>query len=512
MRPTFMGFESAKRGLAVNQKGLDIIGHNLANVYTQGYTRQRLDVYSVGSSVSANRYATSKTDMAGQGVDMGGVSQTRDTFLDKRFRDEYADVGYYDQTTSILADIEAAIGDPELISKTGIKNSIASISNALKEFASNANSKIHANIIATEFKNMTLVLHQFDAKLNNILSQQKNDLEIATTNVNEILSKLTGINKTIADDVNSRATDSEYYGPNELYDERNVLLDELAQYGNISVKTKSDGTVSVDLNGKTILDGEKRDNLRYSENTDGTVSLTWNSDGKVFDSTTGALRATVDMINGRGPFVQTATEGVEKGIPYYKDKLNVFANTLVNVFNNVVPNVDADGEIIPNSFKQLLGARTVKSDGSVSVMGNIPTTASNISISDQWTADPAYIIFKDDSNGTKYANALSNALSTKKHNFSFAGTNTQGTFEEYVNGYVTDLGSENSFNLGRYEATSAIAQQTIDQRDSVSAVAPDEETANMMLYNKSFQAVSRLMTSLDEALDILINRTGMVGR
>lgn len=517
MRPTFMGFESAKRGLAVNQKGLDIIGHNLANVYTQGYTRQRLDVYSVGSNVSAGRYSSTKTDMAGQGVGMGGVSQTRDPFLDKRFRDEYADVGYYDEVNSILSDIEAAIGDPETTTKTGLKNAMANISNAIKELASNANSKVHANVVATEFKNLTLTLHQFDAKLNNILFQQKNDLQIATTNVNEVLAKIAGINKTISDDVNSRATDNEYYGPNELMDERNVLLDELAQYGNITVKTKSDGTVSIDMNGKNILDGEKHDTLRYKENTDGTVSLLWNSDGKNLDSPTGALKGVMEMINGRGPYAQGANESNAKGVLYFKDQLNMYANTLTNAFNNVIPECDADGnpkldasgQII---YKQLLGARVVDANGNVNVLGNTPTTAANISLSDAWSNDSAYVIFDLNDNSSEYANALSNVLSSKEHTFRVNGVTTTATFEEFVNGYVTEVGSETSFNIGRYEATAAIAQQTLDQRDSVSAVAPDEETANMMLYNKSFQAMSRLMTSLDEALDILINRTGMIGR
>ena len=50
-----------------------------------------------------------------------------------------------------------------------------------------------------------------------------------------------------------------------------------------------------------------------------------------------------------------------------------------------------------------------------------------------------------------------------------------------------------------------------DQRDSVAGVNVDEETANLMLYNKSLSAASRLMTTLDDALDVLINRTGRVG-
>ena len=52
----------------------------------------------------------------------------------------------------------------------------------------------------------------------------------------------------------------------------------------------------------------------------------------------------------------------------------------------------------------------------------------------------------------------------------------------------------------------------LDRRDEVSAVSQDEETQSMMIYNKAYQAISRVLTTMDEALDVLINRTGMVGR
>ena len=64
-----------------------------------------------------------------------------------------------------------------------------------------------------------------------------------------------------------------------------------------------------------------------------------------------------------------------------------------------------------------------------------------------------------------------------------------------------------------HDSLMELAQKLLeDNRDSVSGVVVDEEVANMMLYNKSLSAASRLMTAMDEALDTLINKTGMVGR
>ncbi|MFZ2539172.1 MAG: flagellar basal body rod C-terminal domain-containing protein, partial [Oscillospiraceae bacterium] len=352
-------------------------------------------------------------------------------------------------------------------------------------------------------------LHQFDSKLNNVAAQQKNDLEISSQNVNDILTKLVGLNKVIGDDVGSRTNTGEYYGPNELLDQRNLLLDELSRYGDTQVKQNSDGTVTVNMSGHTVIDGEKKEILNFKSYSDGTVGLKWNSDGKRFSSPTGSLQGALDMINGRGPYAQNANECAEKGILFFKDKINTFANTLASTFNNIIPGVDENGK--PN-FKQLLGARTVAEDGKVSVEGSLLVTAANISLSTAWASDSNYVIFKAGDKDPKYANALSAALTSNKQNFVFSGSSTNMTFEEFINDYVGICGSDHSFNGGRLDASAAIADDLLDRRDEISAVSPDEETANMMLYNKSYQAVARLMTTLDEALDILINRTGMVGR
>ena len=119
LRPTFLGFETAKRGLAVSQKSLDIVGNNLSNIDTAGYTRQRLDTTSVAPSAYSTRVATSRVGLTGQGVDALGVSQMRDAFLDKRFRDEYSQASYNTQVTSILTDLEAALGDAVNVAEGG---------------------------------------------------------------------------------------------------------------------------------------------------------------------------------------------------------------------------------------------------------------------------------------------------------------------------------------------------------------------------------------------------------
>ncbi|MEM1485296.1 flagellar hook-associated protein FlgK [Oscillospiraceae bacterium PP1C4] len=520
MRPTFLGFETARRGLMVSQKGLDITGQNLTNVKTPGYTRQRIDLYAVAPSSYQSRYATNRTPLAGQGVDASGVSQTRDSFLDKRFRDEYGDVGYYDQVSSVLGDIESALDEYD--AGTGLLNAITEINKALNNFSnSNADSKTHANIVASAFKNITQVLHQFDTKLNNVAEQQKTDLELAVNDVNGMLEKVAALNRTISEDASASATSpGEYYGPNELLDERNLLLDELSRCGDLDVTQNADGTVTLNMNGHTVVEGKKAESINFFRNSNGTVTLAWQSDGKAIELTKGSLKGATDMINGRGVNARASNETVQNGILYFKDKINTFASTLVQTINHILPKTDASGEIEKDAsgnivYKTLLAGNTQAVDGSGKFITStdIPITASNISLSDEWAKDSSYVIFREGDKDSTYAIAMSKALTNDSQiAFTSAGERFTGTFSDFVKDYVGTYGTDKAFNDGRMNAAASIADSLLDRRDQISAVEPDEETTNMMLYQKSYQAIARLMTTLDEALDVLINRTGLVGR
>lgn len=526
IRPTFLGFETAKKGLTTAQKGLDVTGHNLVNWDSAGYTRQRITQVAVAPDSFRNRYSSSRTGGAGQGVDISGVAQIRDVYLDKRFREETAEVGYYDQAGTILNDIQAALNEYNPTTDTGLRASIMAMSDALQSFSTHAYSETHANIVLSSFKNLTQTLRQISSKLESARSQQIYDLDVSVQEVNSKLQKIAELNRSIMEDA-SDILSNPYFGPNELYDERNLLLDELSEYADIHYTSNADGTINVEVNGHMAITGTKYDKIDLAENADtGVVGLKWVSSNASVELTSGSLKASTDYINGRGPNLRNPGESTVRGFLYYKDQLNDFAQTLANVANSVIPEddgngqpkLDANGNII---YKQLLGAMNdlPNTDGSYSVVQGVPVTADNISVTDQWANNSGYVIFQrnPDANDTadnvgNYALALADAITNSSHRFEPNGAEFDGTFLDYVKNYVTTLGEDTNFAEGRLTATSNIQRNLEDNRDSVSGVVVDEEVSNMMLYNKSLSAASRLMTAMDEALDTIINKTGMVGR
>ena len=341
--------------------------------------------------------------------------------------------------------------------------------------------------------------------------------------VNKKLQQIAGLNQAIMEDMAATQGNS-YFGPNELLDQRNLLLDELSQYMDLQYENNADGTVTVTVNGQTVVSGSQYDKMELMENPEtGVVDLRWISSNETVNLTTGALKASVDYTNGRGPNLKNPGESTVKGFLYYQDKLNTFAQTLADTVNNIIPEVDENGEIKTDPatgeivYRKLLGAYTVADDGSGHVVFDQPITADNLSISDEWSKDPSYIIFEkteggDADNEGKYALALSQTLIDGTHGFDSNGEVFQGTFLDYVKGYVSTLAEDVSFAENRHTAASTVSNSLQDSRDQVSGVVVDEEVANVMLYQKSLSAASRLMTAMDEALDVLINKTGLVGR
>lgn len=521
IRPTFAGFEIGKKGLTAAQMGLDITGNNLVNWDSQGYTRQRITQVAEAQNSYRNRYLASQSGTSGRGVQVTGIGQVRDVYLDRRFREESSEVGYYDQSSLLLNDIQAALNEYNPKTDVGIRSSIMALSDALQDFSTHSYSETHANLVLSSFKSFAQTLQQVSSKLTSAREQQVYDLDVSVQEVNTKLLKIAELNRSIQE-YSMEITNNPYFGPNELYDARNLLLDELSQYADITYTSNADGTINVSVSGHPAVTGTKYDAIDLSRDpkTD-VLRLRWISSTETVDLASGSLKASVDYINGRGPNLKNDGESSVRGFLYYKDQLNELAKVMATVVNNIVPECDPEtGDPVKDDngnivYKQLLTA--------INELGEddpyLEITADNISVTNHWATNSGYIIYQrnPDVNDTadavaNYALSLADAVANQTFQFSPNGEDFEGTFLDYVKNYTTTLAEDVSFSEARLTATSVIQQNLEDSRDSVSGVVVDEEVANMMLYNKSLSAASRLMTAMDEALETLINKTGVVGR
>jgi len=174
MRPTFMGFEAAKTALFSAQKSMDVTGHNIANITTTGYTRQRVDQRS-NHQEGPSRYAVNQATYAGMGVKVNGVAQMRSVQLDQAFRNQYSTSGYYGKTSELLSQTEKILqeldeGDEDNGNGYGFKYAIAELYKSLQDFSTAANSPAQAQITAESFSNICQILNEKYKQLDNLKS------------------------------------------------------------------------------------------------------------------------------------------------------------------------------------------------------------------------------------------------------------------------------------------------------------------------------------------------------
>ena len=94
MRSTFYGMEAVRAGMYAAQTALDTTGHNISNVNTTGYTRQRVDTAAIPASALNMLFNEDNKATSGKGVSILNIEQVRDVFLDAQYRDENANTGY----------------------------------------------------------------------------------------------------------------------------------------------------------------------------------------------------------------------------------------------------------------------------------------------------------------------------------------------------------------------------------------------------------------------------------
>lgn len=515
MRPTFLGFETQKRTLQIAQKSIDITGNNISNINTNGYTRQRVDLYAQYYSGNQDLRWSSPSNslsMTGQGVNAYGVSQIRDIYIDKRYRENVAIEAESETASNILSELEDVLDNFET---DGLQYFTQQFFNALQDYSGEKpDSSEAATICVNAAKNLCRLLNDYDTKLTEIEDTYVQELEDTVDYINEMLSEMNELNDKI---VKEKFHYPEEYDPNELIDEMNLYIDELSTYGDVEVERLDSGAYTIKMGGVTILDGENfrtNDLLMKDYDNYGSAILYWQS-GETLSTTSGSLKAYMNLINGNGVYA-TGNQNSYYGIAYFKTAVDVFARTIADTFNEAnYANID--------DFRAMFAP---SEEGAL-------ITAKNIRVADSWADDPTmigqvrkfdsmtglyvygYDEITDEDTGTvnlQNTNVLYLISQFDNQDIKFGTANDfEGSVYEYISFISNRLAQTIEYEDSRYETAMATVDTILDARDEVSAVSMDEEGINMLNYQKWYNASSRMVTTLDDMLDKLINGTGRVG-
>lgn len=240
VRASFAGFSTALSALRMNQKKLDVVGQNLANMNTEGYTRQELKTSSINYDNPTSFYMNENDVNVGFGVSMDEVTQLRDQFLDKQYRLQSSRTEYNDTVAASLKTLNAFMDETGI---DGIRSSLDDIQTSLTNMQDP--SKVQDPVYEGEFMSrvqaFTTLLNSAAESINTAKANEFQELNGQGSSENGAIQKINSLLDSIGQ-LNVDIKRNQMLGNPalELQDKRNLALDELSGYIPIEVETFSE--------------------------------------------------------------------------------------------------------------------------------------------------------------------------------------------------------------------------------------------------------------------------------
>ncbi len=447
---TFMGIQTSLRALLAQQRALDVTSHNIANAGTQGYSRQQAVLQATDAlTIPAGGTASGGAAQLGTGVDVTSYQRIRDGFLDLQWRRQNMGLGEQTTRSNSLGQVELAFAEP---GENGIAAGLGRFWSAWSDLSNAPDSASAKQALIDEARTLSSSINDLQTSLSAARTQANDELAALTGAGGEVARITEDLKNTL-----NAIRDAEKTGaqPNDLYDRRDLLLDSLSTMGQVSVTASPAGGVDIALGGVTIVE---------SDDTTGTAAVPAGTFPMTFPGNPGGqLGALMTLGSSTGP------------IAAYQTDLDAMAQSLVTSVNT------AYGVTGANFFSYAVDVTT----GLPKLSLDPAMSAATLRAGTGGTAD----------------NTVALAV----------GALRGGDADDRYGAIVTRLGNEVS-QASRQAATAQTLTDALqDRRDSASGVSLDEEMTNLIRFQRAYQAASRAMSTTDEMIDVLINRTGRVG-
>jgi flagellar hook-associated protein 1 len=458
------------RSLQTQQQGVQTAGQNLANVNNPAYARQRVQIQTSGPL--ATPYGP-----VGTGATVAAIQQLRDALVDRQITSETSVGSFLDTQQRALQDAQTALGD-QVDRQAASTTSLTSSASSIPGLSSDMNSLFAA------LKGLTPSPASLDQRAD-VLSKA----QTLATDFKRVASNLAGVrtslNESVATDVtaanglikdiatlNDRIASAEFGGgsANDLRDLRQSKLEDLAKFVNVEANEDSSGTMNLTVGGTLLVSGgDMLDTLQSYDAGGAQVLVRTAAGGASLALTSGSIQGAIDARDGA---VATAEASV-----------NSLASLLISEVNTA----------------HAAGYSLTGTTGAAFFTG---TDASSLGVNSALVDNPALLQASSvpGANGNNQVVADLAALASKKQS-----TLNDQTLGEAYNNTVVTLGqalADVKTDQSDHARVSAMLQQ---QRDSVGGVSIDEEMTNMMKFQKAFEASARLITTVDDMLDTVVN-------
>lgn len=480
MTSTFHGLEIGKRGLVAQQTALATTGQNIANANTTGYTRQRAEM-------QATKAISSQGMQLGTGVEVNKIVRLRDDYLDVQMRGENKNLGYAEAKSDTLSKIEDILNEP---SDNGLANTLDEFWKGWQELSKNPDSAAARSVVRQDGVAVAETFNYIADSLDQMQADLKNVINTKTDEVNSLATQIGSLNDQI-----SRLVPNNYQ-PNDLYDQRDVLIDQLSKIVDVTVKPDANGMVDVTVGGGGLVSGKTANKLSIGFDDNGLVSLDdVTIDGNKVTLKSGELMGRIDSF------------GTKDGgtIPDIKNKINALAKTFADTVNGVHANGLNLININSNPTDNTKVSFFTNTDGTTSnitakgLMVNTDIMNSLDLIAAAKVETPGPTPSGNGENALEMANIKSSSLSIE---------GSTSTLDDYYQNIIGQLGIDSQEAQRMQGNSEVIVNQVENRRQSVSGVSLDEEMANMIKFQQAYNSAARMVTVMDDCLDKVINGMG----
>lgn len=447
-------------GLSVFQAASEITSENIANVNTEGYSRQRV-IIATAPSLQSSGFPI------GTGAQIAAVDRYYDGLLQKQMVNAQTNQGYDSATSGGLQQVEPAFNE---IVSDGLGSAITDFFGAWQDLSLNPAGVAERQNVLVRGQILVDNFHAVSTTLNTAISVQDAAMVPMVRDINSLVSGIATLNDQISQ-INLSSGNA-----NELLDKRDQLIRDLSQKIGITYVENANGTTDVNFadGGGALVTGS----------TAGTFSLAVVA-GKnqvsltpaggvigVVNPTKGELGATIDLRD-------TKIQG-------YLDKVDALANSIVDEVNTLHAAGYSPTDLVPGGINVFtpIGA---PAGAAAAIVVNPALTPANIAAA-QGATLPG-----DNSNAVAIAGLL-------KDTTAMGGS----TFSGYYNDLVSTVGLDVKTIKSTVALDEAFTKQLTTLRESNSGVSLDEELTNLVKYQRSYQASAKLINTATEMMDTVL--------
>jgi flagellar hook-associated protein 1 len=456
---SFAGLSTALSALAAQRRGLDAAAQNIANANTPGYSRQRVDLESVGGSVVPAIWSTWRGTAGG--VAVADVTRIRDAFLDSRNRAEHAASAFTSADQQVYAQIERLVAEP---SDTGLQAQLADVWAGWHDVANNPGDLAARSALLQQASTVAASLNSRHEGLAALWSATRDQVDALVADVNSTADTVAALNKSLV------LAQAAGVPSNELTDQRDQAVLHLSDLTGATALRHADGSVDVLLSGAALVSGARSRQLaaagaRQLDNLAADpMALQWLDSGTAATVPSGQIAAAVQTL--------TAT------VPRYAGALDEVAAGLASTMN----------------AQHAAGYDLSGTAGGTFYAG---TTAASIAVAITSPAEVAASAVPGGNLDGGNADAMA-ALAT-------APDGADISYRQLV----AELGATTHAVNQRAATQATLTEGAEAAVASTSGVSLDEEMANMLIYQRGYEAAARVMSTIDSVLDTLINHTGL---